>query len=159
MQSKATTVTQYLAELEPARREPMSRLRETMSRKLPKGFEEQMSYGMIGWVVPHKLYPAGYHCDPKLPLPFLALASQKQAISVYHMGLYADAELLAWFTASHAKASAKKLDMGKACIRYRRAEDIPFDLLGELAGKMTVKRWIELYESTVKDSRRKTASA
>jgi uncharacterized protein YdhG (YjbR/CyaY superfamily) len=159
MQSKATTVTQYLAELEPERREPMSRLRETIARKLPKGFEEQMSYGMIGWVVPHKLYPAGYHCDPKLPLPFLSLASQKQAISVYHMGLYADANLLDWFAQAHAKASPKKLDMGKSCIRYKKAEDIPFELLGELAGKMTVKRWIELYESTVKDSRRKTASA
>lgn len=159
MQSKATTVAQYLAELEPERREPIARLHDTIVRQLPKGFDEQMSYGMIGWVVPHTLYPAGYHCDPKLPLPFLALASQKQAISLYHMGLYADAELLAWFTKAHARASAKKLDMGKSCIRYKKADDIPFDLIGELAGKMSVQRWIELYESTVKDARRKTARA
>jgi hypothetical protein len=156
---KATTVVQYIAGLEPERRAPIARLRDTIARKLPRGFEERMSYGMIGWVVPHTLYPAGYHCDPKLPLPFLALASQKQAISLHHMGLYADAELLAWFTAAHARASAKKLDMGKSCIRYKKAGDIPFDLIGELAGKMTPKQWIELYESTIKDARRQAARA
>jgi Domain of unknown function (DU1801) len=159
VQSKATTVAQYLAQLESGRREAMTCLREVIARKLPTGFEEQMSYGMIGWVVPHRLYPAGYHCDPKLPLPFLALASQKQAISIYHMGLYADADLLDWFMQAHAKASPKKLDIGKSCIRYKKPEDIPFDLIGQLAGQLTVKQWIDLYEGAVKGSRRKTASA
>jgi hypothetical protein len=140
---------EYLAELPPERRPPMTKLRELFNRRLPKGFEERMSYGMIGWVVPHALYPAGYHCDPKLPLPFLALASQKQYISVYHMGLYAQSDLLAWFTAEHAKASARKLDIGKCCLRYRKAEDIPFDLLGQLAARVTPQQWIERYENNV----------
>lgn len=150
MQSKATSVEQYLAELPPERQPVMAQLCKAITRALPKGFVQQMSYGMIGWVVPHKLYPAGYHCDPKLPLPFLALASQKQAISLYHMGLYADPELLAWFTAEHAKASAKKLDMGKSCIRYKKPEDVPLALLADLASRMTPAQWIALYERNVK---------
>ena len=150
MQSRATTVEQYLAELPPDRQPAMTKLRELFNRKLPKGFEERMSYGMIGWVVPHTLYPAGYHCDPKLPLPFLALASQKQHISVYHLGLYAESELLEWFSAEHAKASSRKLDIGKCCIRYRKPDDIPYELLGQLAARMTPKQWIERYEHNVK---------
>jgi hypothetical protein len=119
MQSQAKTVDQYVAELPPERQAVVEELRQTFKRQLPKGFEEVMSYGMIGWVVPHKLYPAGYHCDPKLPLPFLAVASQKNFISVYHMGLYVDPAKLDWFKQAHAKASPKKLDMGKSCVRYK----------------------------------------
>ena len=147
MQSEALSVEQYLAELPPERQPAMTRLRELFRKKLPKGFEEVMSYGMIGYVVPHTLYPAGYHVDPKLPLPFLNLGSQKQAISVYHLGLYADPALLAWFTAEHAKASLRKLDMGKSCIRYKNPEHIPFALLGDLATRLSPREWILRYEA------------
>jgi hypothetical protein len=109
-----------------------------------------MGYGMPGWDVPHKLYPPGYHCDPKLPLPFLGLASQKQHIAVYHMGLYADKALLKWFTEAYAKLGIGKLDMGKSCIRFRNPAKIPYALIGELAGKMTVKEWIGVYERELK---------
>jgi len=151
MQSQAKTVDQYVAELPPERQAVVEELRQTFKRQLPKGFEEVMSYGMIGWVVPHKLYPAGYHCDPKLPLPFLAVASQKNFISVYHMGLYADPAMLDWFKQAHAKASPKKLDMGKSCVRYKKPEDVPVALLGELATRMSPQQWIQLYEAQLKN--------
>lgn len=150
MQSDARTVEAYLAALPLERQGPVRALHARLVKKLPKGFEAVMNYGMIGYVVPHRLYPAGYHCDPKLPLPFMGLASQKGSINLYHMGLYACPELLAWFQAEHAQASAKKLDMGKSCIRYKRGEDMPMKLLGELAGKMTVKAWVALYEAQIK---------
>ena len=151
MQSQAKTVDQYVAELPPERQAVIEPLRQIFKRQLPKGFEEVMSYGMIGWVVPHKLYPAGYHCDPKLPLPFLAVASQKNFITVYHMGLYADPELLDWFKQAHAKASPKKLDLGKSCIRYKKPDDVPVALLGELATRMSPQQWIQLYEAQLKN--------
>ncbi len=150
MQSQAATVDAYLAELPDDRRAAVQALLDTFSRHLPKGFELRMNYGMPAYVVPHGLYPAGYHCEPALPLPFLSVASQKNNLAVYHMGLCADPALLAWFTAAHAKASAKKLDMGKSCIRYKKAEDMPLALLGELAKKMTPKAWIALYEAELK---------
>ena len=109
-----------------------------------------MSYGMIGYVIPHSLYPAGYHCDPKLPLPFINIASQKNSITLYHMGIYADPKLLKWFTEAHAKASPKKLDMGKSCIRYKKMEDIPFQLYAELVTKISVEDWIARYEKMLK---------
>lgn len=147
MTSKATTVNEYIASLPEDRITAMEHLRKILKKNLPKGFEECMSYGMIGYVVPHKLYPAGYHCSPELPLPFLSIASQKNFIAIYHMGIYANPELLQWFTKEHAKASGKKLDMGKSCIRYKKVEDIPFELLSELAKKMSPKEWIALYEA------------
>ena len=147
MQSKATTVDAYLAELPEERQKPMEKLRKVIKKNLPKGFKESMGYGMMGWSVPHTIYPAGYHCNPKDPLPFMGLASQKNSINLYHMGIYADPKLLKWFQEAHAKASAKKLDMGKSCIRYKKAEDIPYDLIGELASKITVDEWIKMYES------------
>ena len=147
MQSKATTVDAYLAELPEERQKPMEKLRKVIKKNLPKGFKESMGYGMMGWSVPHSIYPAGYHCNPKDPLPFMGLASQKNSINLYHMGFYADPKLLKWFQEAHAKASAKKLDMGKSCIRYKKAEDIPYDLIGELASKITVDEWIKMYES------------
>lgn len=146
MQSKATTVEEYISELPEERKKAMSDLRKVIKKNLPKGFKEEMSYGMIGYVVPHSRYPAGYHCNPQLPLPFLNIASQKNFIAVYHMGIYANPTLLKWFTEAHAKASAKKLDMGKSCMRYKKAEDIPFELLGELVSKITPDEWISLYE-------------
>ncbi len=155
MQSKATTVEAYIAELPEDRKKAIAKLRSVIKKNLPKGFKEVMGYGMMGYSVPHSLYPAGYHCNPKDPLPFIGLASQKNFIAVYHMGIYADPKLLKWFTDAHAKASAKKLDMGKSCMRYKKPEDIPYELIGELASKISVDEWIEKYETVFKDSRKK----
>lgn len=146
MQSKAATVEQYLAELPVARQQAMTKLRKVIKRNLPKGFKEGMGYGMIGYVVPHSLYPDGYHCDPKLPLPFMSLASQKNYISVYHMGVYAENDLGKWFAKEYAKLNIGKLDMGKCCIRFKNIEKIPYELIGELAGKLTPQEWISFYE-------------
>jgi hypothetical protein len=150
MQSKATTVDAYITELPEDRQKAVSKLRSVIKKNLPKGFKEGMGYGMMGWSVPHSIYPAGYHCTPTDPLPFLALASQKNSINLYHMGIYASPKLLKWFTDAHAKASPKKLDMGKSCIRYKKPEDIPFDLIGELASKISVQEWIDMYETNLK---------
>lgn len=150
MQSKAATPKEYFASLPDDRRAPMEELRKVIIKNLPKGFEEMMSYGMPGWAVPHSLYPAGYHCDPKQPLPFLGIASQKQYIAVYHMGIYAEKPLLDWFTKEYAKQAKGKLDMGKSCIRFKKPEQIPMKLIGELASKMTPKQWIAAYEKHFK---------
>ena len=155
MQSKATTVEEYLKEIPADRQEAMKKLRDVIKKNLPKGFKECMGYGMMGYCVPHSIYPAGYHCNPKDPLPFAGMASQKNSINFYHMGIYADPKLLKWFTDAHAKASPKKLDMGKSCIRYKNPDDIPYKLLGELVSKITVAAWIEMYETIFKDSRKK----
>ncbi len=155
MQSKATTVDQYLSEVPYERQEAMNKLRKVILKNLPKGFKEGMGYGNMGYFVPHSIYPAGYHCDPKLPLPFMGIASQKNSINFYHMGIYADPKLLKWFTNAHAKASPKKLDMGKSCVRYKNPDDIPYKLLGELVSKISVDDWIKMYESLLKDSRKK----
>jgi hypothetical protein len=125
----------------------MMNLRNILLKSIPKGFKEEMSYGMIGYVVPHSLYPKGYHCSPELPLPFLSVASQKNFIAIYHMGMYEKPELLNWFTNEYAQRVKGKLDMGKSCIRFKKPENIPFDLIGELASKMTTKEWIETYEN------------
>ena len=146
MQSKAATPQEYIDNLPEDRKEAMAKLREVINQNLPDGFKEVMSYGMLGWVVPHSTYPAGYHCDPKLPLPFLNIASQKNFIAVYHMGLYADKELYDWFTGEYPKYSKTKLDMGKSCIRFKKPEQIPFTLIGELVAKMTPQQWIAAYE-------------
>ncbi|MBN8687399.1 MAG: DUF1801 domain-containing protein [Chitinophagales bacterium] len=150
MQSKASTVEAYVAELPEDRQKTINEFRKVIKKHLPKGFQECMNYGMIGWVIPHSKYPAGYHCDPKLPLPFLGLASQKNSVNFYHMGIYADPSLLKWFTTAHAKASPKKLDMGKSCIRYKKQEDIPFQLIGELVSKISPDDWIAVYEKNYK---------
>lgn len=150
MQSKASTVDAYLAELPEDRQKAMSELRKVIKKNLPKGFQETMGYGMMGYSVPHSKYPAGYHCNPKDPLPFLGLASQKNFIAVYHMGIYADPKLLKWFTDAYAKAGVGKLDMGKSCIRFKKPDKIPFALIGELASKMTPDDWIALYEKNLK---------
>lgn len=155
MQSKATTVEEYLESLPEDRKAAMTELRKQIKKNLPKGFSECMNYGMIGYVVPHSKYPAGYHCDPKLPLPFLSIASQKNFIAVYHMGVYGDAKLLKWFTEEFPKHSKTKLDMGKSCIRFKKADQIPFKLIGELASKMTPDDWIAKYEAVLKGPRPK----
>ena len=146
MTSKATTPEQYLRELPADRKEPVTQLRNTILKNLPKGFKEVMGYGMIGYVVPHEIYPAGYHCDPKLQLPFMNIASQKNFIALYHMGIYSNSKLLKWFVEEYPKHTTAKLDMGKSCIRFKKPEHIPYKLIGELVKKVTVKDWIETYE-------------
>jgi uncharacterized protein YdhG (YjbR/CyaY superfamily) len=150
MQSKATTVEQYIAELPEERKKPVTELRKIIKKNLPKGFKEGMGYGMIGYVVPHSIYPAGYHCTPELPLPFMSIASQKNFIAVYHMCVYGDAKLAKWFADEYAKAGVGKLDMGKSCIRFKNMEKIPYQLIGELSSKVTVEEWIALYEKNLK---------
>jgi uncharacterized protein YdhG (YjbR/CyaY superfamily) len=146
MPSKATTVEAYLKELSEDRKDAIEKLRKILLKKLPNSFEEIMSYGMIGYCVPHKKYPKGYHCKPEQPLPFINIASQKNFIALYHMGLYADKKLYDWFTATYDQQVNGKLDMGKSCIRFKKADQIPFELIGELATKMTVDEWISCYE-------------
>jgi uncharacterized protein YdhG (YjbR/CyaY superfamily) len=150
MQSTAISPQEYIDSLPEDRKAAISELRKVILKNLPKGFKEEMSYGMLGYVVPHSIYPAGYHCDPKLPLPFLSIASQKNFIAVYHMGIYADKGLLDWFIGEYSKQSKAKLDMGKSCIRFKKIDQIPYSLIGELASKMTPQQWIELYEREVK---------
>ena len=149
MQSTATTVSAYLEEIPEERKDALKKLRETILKNIPKGFVEQMTYGMIGYVVPHSIYPNGYHCTPELPLPFISFASQKNFIAVYHMGIYANPELLNWFVTEYPKHSTQKLDMGKSCIRFKKADQIPFELIAELAQKMSVQEWITCYESQI----------
>jgi uncharacterized protein YdhG (YjbR/CyaY superfamily) len=155
MQSTAKTVNDYLNELPEERKSAFLKLRESILKNLPKGFEEEMSYGMLGYVVPHSTYPDGYHCTPKLPLPFMNIASQKNYIALYHMGIYANPELLEWFTSEYPKHSTQKLDMGKGCIRFKKLDQIPFDLIAELAGKISVEDWINCYETQIKNRKYK----
>lgn len=150
MKYEANSPAEYIAQLPEDRQVAIKELRKVIKKNLPKGFKEVMSYGMIGYVVPHATYPDGYHCDPKLPLPFLNIASQKNFIAIYHMGVYADKKLLDWFTKEFPKHSKLKLDMGKSCIRFKNPDQIPFKLIGELAAKMTVEDWINIYEKNVK---------
>lgn len=151
MQSKAKTPEEYINELPEDRKKVISKLRKTILDNLPDGFEETMGYGMIGYVVPHSIYPDGYHCDPTTPLPFISLASQKNHIGFYHMGIYSDPELLKWFTDEYPKYVSNKLDMGKSCIRFKNMNKIPYELLGELASKMTPEDWVKKYESVIKN--------
>ena len=150
MESKARTTKEYIAELPEDRKEPISKLRETILKNLPRGFEEVMSYGMIGYVVPHSLYPAGYHVNPELPLPFINIASQKNFIALYHMGIYSDKDLLNWFVSEYPKHVKTKLDMGKSCIRFKNTNNIPYKLIGELVSKMSAEQWIDKYEQAWK---------
>jgi uncharacterized protein YdhG (YjbR/CyaY superfamily) len=150
MQSKAITVEEYLKEIPADRQEAMTKLRKTILKNLPKGFKEGMSYGMMGYYVSHSIYPAGYHCNPKDPLPFAGMASQKNSINFYHMGIYADPKLLKWFTDEYVKTGLGKLDMGKSCMRFKKPENIPYKLIGELCTKITVEKWIEIVEKNIK---------
>lgn len=150
MQSTTKTPQEYEETLPDDRKQAISRLRKIILKNLPKGFVEEMGYGMIGYVVPHTLYPEGYHCNPKLPLPFMGIASQKNFIAVYHMGIYADPDLLEWFKNEYPNYSKTKLDMGKSCIRFKKMNEIPYELIGKLAAKMTAREWIALYEKQFK---------
>ena len=150
MRIEASNIHDYLEKVPGERREAMTQLYETIRTNLPNGFEEGVSYGMMGWNVPLSSYPPGYHCTPGQPLPFLGMASQKNFIALYHMGIYAEPKLYDWFVAEFPKHSKKKLDMGKSCIRFKKPEDIPFELVAELVKKMTPAEWIALYEKNYK---------
>lgn len=150
MQIHATSPEHYLEQLPDDRKVVLSKLRQVILDNLPEGFVEATGYGMMGYVVPHGLYPAGYHCAPQQPLPFLGIASQKNFVAFYHMGIYADPALYEWFTSEYPKHSTARLDMGKSCIRFKKPEQIPFALLGELVRKVSVQDWIALYEKALK---------
>ena len=151
MQSKAKTVDQYLAELPDDRREALQAVRAVVLKNLPKGYEEGMQYGMIGYFVPHSVYPPGYHCDPKQPLPFAGLASQKNHMSIHLMCIYGDEEQQAWFREAWA-ASGKKLDMGKSCVRFKKLDDVPLKVIGEAIRRVPAKKFIDHYESVIKSA-------
>lgn len=150
MPSSATTPEEYISELPDDRKHVMKELRNVIRKNLPDGFEEIVNYGMLSYVVPHSVYPAGYHADPKQPLPFLSIASQKNFVAVYHMAIYADQELLQWFREEYVKQSKTKLDMGKSCIRFKKIQDIPLALIGELATRVSPTKWIATYEKQIK---------
>ncbi len=148
----AKTPEEYISKVPEDRKEAISKLRETIKTNLPDGFEECITYGMIGYVVPHSLYPDGYHCDPKQPLAFACIASQKNFVALYHSGIYADTKIHDWFVAEYPKYVKTKLDMGKSCIRFKNIQTIPYQLIGELSQKMTPQEWINLYEQNIKKS-------
>ena len=150
MTSTAKSVEDYVASLPEDRQEVISKLRKVIKKNLPKGFQEEMNYGMIGYVVPHSMYPDGYHCNPKDPLPFMNIASQKNFVAVYSMGIYSNPKLLKWFTDEYAKADVGKLDMGKSCIRLKKMDKIPYELFGQLASKVSPEEWIKYYEKAIK---------
>jgi hypothetical protein len=150
MKTKANTVKEYSKNLLEDRKKAINKLRKVILNNLPTGFAEVINYGMIGYVIPHSLYPKGYHCDPKQPLPFINIASQKNFVAVYHMGLYTDKILMDWFVKEYPKHSKAKLDMGKSCIRFKKLDQIPYELIGELSGKINPNEWIKIYEKNLK---------
>lgn len=150
MQYEAATIKEYIDQLPKERQSVLKKLRTVIKKNIPKGFKESIQYKMPAYNVPHKLYPDGYHCKPSEPLPFVNIASQKNFVALYHMGIYADPKLMKWFVTEYPKHSTTKLDMGKSCIRFKKMEDIPYELIGELMTKMTVEEWIKLYEKNFK---------
>jgi len=157
MQSKATTVEQYLAELPEDRRAALQAVRQVILKNLDKDYEEGMGYGMMGYFVPHRMFPAGYHCDPKQPLPFAGLASQKNYMSVYLMCTYGESGEEKWFRAAWAK-TGKKLDMGKSCIRFKKLEDLALDVIGEAIRRVPAKAYIEHYQSVMQKTSSRSAA-
>jgi uncharacterized protein YdhG (YjbR/CyaY superfamily) len=154
MQSKAKNASDYLKEVPEDRAPYFKKLRDTVVKNIPKGFEECIQYGMISYVVPHSIFPDGYHCDPKTPLPFISIASQKNFIALHHMGIYANPKLLDWFVTEYPKYCKTELDMGKGCIRFKKADQIPFDLVAELVQKIAVKDWIKMYQDAFVKSKK-----
>lgn len=150
MQIPAISVDDYISKIPEERQEIFKRLFDTIDDNLPKGFKQGVSYGMVGWDVPLETYPSGYHCTPGAPLPFMGLASQKNFIALYHMGIYSKPELLEWFVSEFPKYSKRKLDMGKSCVRFKKIDEIPLELIAELSKRMTVDEWIECYEKNLK---------
>ncbi|MFK7846675.1 MAG: DUF1801 domain-containing protein [Rhodothermales bacterium] len=147
MNYKVETIEEYLAVIPEERKDAFAKLRSVILENLPAGFEETMLYGMPAYVVPHSLYPDGYHCKPSDPLPFINIASQKNFVALYHMGIYADPALLAWFQEEYPKHSKTKLNMGKSCIRFKNVKNIPYDLIAELVARMPAEQWIGIYDA------------
>ncbi len=141
---------EYLESFPEEKKKVLVETRKTILRNIPKGFVEVVNYNMLGYVVPHKLYPAGYHCNSELPLPFINLAMQKKYLALYHMALYADIKLLSWFTTEYPKHTDAQLEMGKSCIRFKKLDQIPLSLIAELVKKITVQEWIKIYEQAIK---------
>ena len=153
MQYIASSPEDYISQVPKERQDALKKLRQVINDNLPKNFEEGIIYGMIGYYVPHSIYPDGYHCNPKDPLPFMSFASQKNSINLYHSGMYSKKEIHDWFVAEHPKHCKTKLDMGKSCVRFKKIDQIPFELIGELTKKMTAKEWIDIYESAIKKNK------
>lgn len=153
MQIFVDTPDQYVDQLPNDRKLVINKLRQIIRDNIPEGFEETVGSGMIGYAVPHTIYPAGYHCDSKLPLPFMGIASQKHFVALYHMGLYSNKELMNWFVNEYPKYSKAKLDMGKSCIRFKKMDQIPYELIAQLTRKITVNDWIETYELYFKNKK------
>ncbi|CAM1373696.1 conserved hypothetical protein [Tenacibaculum litopenaei] len=149
MKYEATSPEDYISQVPSERQAALRKLRETIRTNLPEGFEEGIQYGMIGYYVPHSRYPKGYHCNPKEPLPFMNFASQKNSINLYHSGLYAVPEIHDWFVAAYPQHCSRKLDMGKSCVRFKKIDDIPYALIGELVRKLTPEQWITIYEENL----------
>ncbi len=150
MKIQANNIDEYIAQVASDKKEYFLKLRETIKKNLPKGFSEELNYGMIGYVVPHSIYPEGYHCNHNDPLPFINIAAQKNFIGFYHLGIYANKKLMEWFVGEYPKHNKFKLDMGKSCVRFKKADQIPYKLIGELVGKISVEDWIKTYESEIK---------
>ncbi|PQV46018.1 uncharacterized protein DUF1801 [Jejuia pallidilutea] len=150
MPYEATSPEDYISQVPEERQDILEQLRKVINNNLPEGFEEGIIYKMIGYYVPHSVYPDGYHCDPKTPLPFMSFASQKNSVNLYHSGIYAKKELYDWFVNEYPKHCKRKLDMGKSCIRFKYLDDIPFELIAELTSKMTCDEWIDIYEKAIK---------
>jgi len=150
MTIKASTIAEYVKQIPEDRQQVFEKLLSILRENLPPGFEECLSYGMPAFSVPHSLYPKGYHVSPKVALPFISIASQKNFIAFYHMGLYATPELNSWWQEEYPKYSKRKLDMGKSCVRFKKMDDIPFELIQELAQKVSPEEWIATYEKSLK---------
>ena len=150
MRIEASSWADYLEKAPEERKEALNKLWEAIAKNIPDdGFAEGMSYGFPAWVVPHDVFPAGYHCKPEEPLPFVSVASQKNFIALYHMGIYANPEVMKWFVGEWPKHVKTKLDMGKSCIRFKKMDQIPYELIGELMKKISCKDWIEMYETNI----------
>jgi hypothetical protein len=150
MKNAASTPDEYIASLPDDRKAAVSAIRDAVNSSLPEGFKECIAYGMIGWVVPHEIYPPGYHCNPKLPLGYMNLASKKGHIALHCLSLYGSEKLLAWFQKEWPKHTSYKLDMGKGCVRFKKFDDLPLKLISELAAKLTTQQWIDICEQAIK---------
>ncbi len=150
MRIEADSVKDYLSKVPEERVVVMKKLWNTIKKNIPKGFKACLNYGFPSFAVPHSIYPDGYHCDPKVPLPFVSIGSQKNFIALYHSGIYADPKLHDWFVEEYPKHCKYKLDMGKSCVRFKKMDDIPMDLIAELMQKVSVEEWIGTYEKNVK---------
>ena len=157
MKSQAKTVKEYLAGLPEERRRTVAAVRDVIRKNLPEGYEEGMQYGMIGYYIPHSIFPEGYHCDPAQPLPYACLASQKNHMALYLMCVYGDQGTRAWFEKAY-RATGKKLDMGQSCVRFKKLEDLPLEVIGQAVAKIPLDKYLARYKELRKEfARKKTA--